>query len=90
MGFFIYLFFLVKLWRSFYGSGSDRIGQSEKFDEYNWLLDAASAAMGGRSRWGIWYFDIPPPDKLPYSAYYGHLAAHYMRSLVLPYSLVVQ
>ena len=26
--------FFAKLWCDFYGSGSDRIGQSEKFDEY--------------------------------------------------------
>ena len=27
--------FFAKLWCDFYGSGSDRIGQSEKFDEYS-------------------------------------------------------
>ena len=27
--------FFAKLWCDFYGSGSDRIGQSEKFDEYH-------------------------------------------------------
>ena len=26
--------FFVKLWRDFYGSGSDRIGQSDETDEY--------------------------------------------------------
>ena len=30
-----FFFFFAKLWCDFYGSGSDRIGQSEKFDEYH-------------------------------------------------------
>ena len=29
-----FFLFCAKLWWDFYGSGSDRIGQSEKFDEY--------------------------------------------------------
>jgi hypothetical protein len=29
--------FFAKLWCDFYGSGSDRIGQSEKFNEYSSL-----------------------------------------------------
>ena len=31
---FFLIYFFAKLWCDFYGSGSDRIGQSEKFDEY--------------------------------------------------------
>ena len=36
-------FFFAKLWCDFYGSGSDRIGQSEKFDEYLLNLVCAMA-----------------------------------------------
>ena len=31
--------FFAKLWCDFYGSGSDRIGQSDGFDEYRYLED---------------------------------------------------
>ena len=34
--------FFAKLWCDFYGSGSDRIGQSEKFDEYHGNHDGSN------------------------------------------------
>ena len=30
--------FFAKLWRDFYGSGSGRIGQSDGFDEYHFII----------------------------------------------------